>query len=155
MFPLISLEGDLLIVGRVRGQMTRSHRLLIPREARLRMVATAHQQYCKHQGPDGTLWALHTGCYWPGQVRDVTDYVSTCGNCWSKKYPPAKHQCFERYTRTAGYVGQMVCADLIGPLPETAEHRFKYCLTALDVFSRFLYLVPIKNKTAEAAIRKK
>ena len=149
MFPLISLEGDLLIVGRVRGQMTRSHRLLIPREARLRMVATAHQQYCKHQGPDGTLWALHTGCYWPGQVRDVTDYVSTCGNCWSKKYPPAKHQCFERYTRTAGYVGQMVCADLIGPLPETAEHRFKYCLTALDVFSRFLYLVPIKNKTAE------
>ena len=149
MLPLISLEGDLLVVKRMRGQMTRSHRLLVPRKARLRIVAAAHQQYCKHQGVDSTLWSLHTGCFWPGQARDVTDYVSTCGSCWSKRYPPAKHQSYERFSRTAGYVGQLLAADLIGPLPESSEGNFRYCLTALDLFSRYLYLVPIKNKAAE------
>ena len=149
LLPLISLEGDLLVVQRMRGQMTRSHRLLVPRKARLRMVATAHEQYCKHQGSDSTLWSLHTGCFWPGQARDVTDYVATCGSCWSKRYPPAKHQSYEKFSRTAGYVGQMVAADLIGPLPESSEGSFRYCLTALDLFSRYLYLVPLKNKKAE------
>ena len=149
LLPLISLEGDLLVVERVRGQMTRSHRLLVPRKARLRMVATAHEQYCKHQGSDSTLWSLHTGCFWPGLARDVTDYVATCGSCWSKRYPPAKHQSYEKFSRTAGYVGQMVAADLIGPLPESSEGNFRYCLTALDLFSRYLYLVPLKNKKAE------
>ena len=39
-----------------------------------------HQQYCKHQGVDATLWSLHTSTHWPGQTRDVTDFVSTCGS---------------------------------------------------------------------------
>ena len=145
---LICLEGELLVVRRMRGQMTRSHRLLIPRQARLRLVAAAHQQYCKHQGVDATLWSLHTSTHWPGQTRDVTDFVSTCGSCWSKRYPPAKHRMYERFTRTAGYVGQVTAADLIGPLPPSPE-GFKYCLTAMDIWSRYLYLVPLRSKKME------
>ena len=145
---LICLEGELLVVRRMRGQMTRSHRLLIPRQARLRLVAAAHQQYCKHQGMDATLWSLHTSTHWPGQTRDVTDFVSTCGSCWSKRYPPAKHRMYERFTRTAGYVGQVTAADLIGPLPPSPE-GFKYCLTAMDIWSRYLYLVPLRSKKME------
>ena len=145
---LICLEGELMVVKRMRGQMTRSHRLLIPRQARLRLVAAAHQQYCKHQGVDATLWSLHTSTHWPGQTRDVTDFVSTCGSCWSKRYPPAKHRMYERFTRTAGYVGQVTAADLIGPLPPSPE-GFKFCLTAMDLWSRYLYLVPLKSKKME------
>ena len=145
---LICLEGELLVVRRMRGQMTRSHRLLIPRQARLRLVAAAHQQYCKHQGMDATLWSLHTSTHWPGQTRDVTDFVSTCGSCWSKRYPPAKHRMYERFTRTAGYVGQVTASDLIGPLPPSPE-GFKYCLTAMDIWSRYLYLVPLRSKKME------
>ena len=147
MLHLIRLEGELLVVQRMRGQMTRAHRLLVPRAVRLRIVAAGHQQYCKHRGPDSTVWSIHTGCYWPGLTRDVEDYVSTCGSCWQKRYPPAKHQSFDRFTRTAGYVGQLLAADLIGPLPN--EEGYRYCLTALDLFSRYLYLVPLRNKTAE------
>ena len=55
---------------------------------------------------------------------------------------------YERFTRTAGYVGQVTAADLIGPLPPSPE-GFKYCLTAMDIWSRYLYLVPLRSKKME------
>ena len=126
---------------------TRDVRLLLPQEARLRIVASHHELCCGHLGTDYTTRSIQSWCWWPGLVSQVTNYVSSCQRCRMKRFPvrPATHT--NAFIKTAGFVGELNSIDLIGPFPSGLNGE-TYCLTSIDMFSKHLFAVPVRGKTA-------
>lgn len=99
-----------------------------------------------HGGVQVTLERLKKFAFWPGMSKDVPKYVKSCSVCLKckpmrdvpaplRRFPGVREK-FER-----------IHLDLVGPLPVTNEGA-KYVLTVIDVLTRFLIAVPIRNKEA-------
>ena len=65
----------------------------------------------------------------------------------TEKFPAKPVQPSNRYIKSSGFVGECVCIDLFGPMPP-GRNEETYCLTAIDVFSKYLFAIPIKGKSA-------
>ena len=44
--------------------------------------------------------------------------------------------------------GQLLCMDLVGPLPETTKGN-KHILVVTDAFTKYSEVIPLSNQTAE------
>ncbi len=100
-----------------------------------------------HPGRERTLATLRTHYYWPTMKIDTEKYVNQCTKCAVYKgvatglapiqqYPPPTRP-FER-----------VSVDLL-QLPPSHQGS-KYVVVMVDMFSRFVILEPIAEKTARA-----
>ena len=111
------------------------------------MTASHHELCCGHLAVDYTCRLIQTLFWWPGLISQVSSYVSTCQRCRQKRFPARPVQHSNRFIKTSGYVGEIDCVDLIGPFPAGTNNE-TYCLTSIDLFSKFLTAVPIVGKTA-------
>ena len=148
----IRLENGLLVMDRLSSDPpspTRDTRLLLPQGARLRVTAAHHEMCCGHLGSDYTCRSIQTWCYWPGLISQVSCYVSTCQRCRQKRFPAKPVKPSNRFIKTSGFVGETNSIDLIGPFPP-GPHNENFCLTSIDLFSKYLIVVPIVGKTAQA-----
>ena len=148
----IRLENGLLVMDRLSSDPpspTRDTRLLLPQGARLRVTAAHHEMCCGHLGSDYTCRSIQTWCYWPGLISQVSCYVATCLRCRQKRFPAKPVKPSNRFIKTSGFIGEVNSIDLIGPFP-AGPHNETYCLTSIDLFSKYLIVVPIVGKTAQA-----
>ena len=146
----IQLENDLLVMDKLSVDPpapTRESRLLLPQAARLRVVAAHHELCCSHLGTYYTTRSVQTWAWWPGIISQTANYVSSCQKCRRKRFPAKPIQPSNRYIKSSGFVGECVCIDLFGPMPP-GRNEETYCLTAIDVFSKYLFAIPIKGKSA-------
>ena len=127
---------------------TRESRLLLPQATRLRVVATHHELCCSHLGVDYTTRAVQTWAWWPGIVSQTANYVSSCQKCRQKRFPAKPVKPSKRYIKSSGFVGVCICIDFFGPMPAGSNEE-TYCLTAIDLFSKYLFAIPIKGKSAQ------
>ena len=85
--------------------------------------------------------------------RDVKMFVAKCRKC--AEYHSGNKLPRNGYLRpsggSVGSPGQRLSADLIGPLP--ASNGFKYCLTISDMFTKFLHIERLRDKTAISVAR--
>ena len=79
----------------------------------------------------------------------LLDYIKNCFSCLrtkvvknselrSQMLSVASQQC---------YHGDLLEVDLVGKLKPS--HGYTHVLTAMDVFSRYLFAIPIRNASAE------
>ena len=129
---------------------TRDTRLILPHGARLRVVAAHHELCCGHLAVDYTVRSVQSWCWWPTIVSQISNYIATCQRCRQKRFQAKPVKPSNRFLKTSGYVGQIVCVDLIGPFPGT--HNETFCLTCVDLFSKYLTAVPITGKSAPVAM---
>lgn len=87
--------------------------------------------------------------YWPGMRRKIRAVLKTCDICQKAKKP--------NNTLTGPLqpiipkdVGELVAVDFFGPLPRSTG-GVTYLLVAVDVFSKFIKLFPLKRANAKAA----
>ena len=146
----IRLENGVLVMERLSNDPpspTRDTRVLLPHGAGLRVTASHHELCCGHLAVNYKTRSIQTLCWWPGLISQVSNYVSTCLRCRQKRFPVRPPQPSNRFIKTSGYVGETNCVDLIGPFPAGGNNE-TYCLTSIDLFSKFLTAVPIIGKTA-------
>ena len=98
------------------------------------------------------LHQLKERFYWPGSAHAVREYCATCVTCCTRKSAAPKRKA-ELQTIQAGYPLQVVCVDIMGPLPETEEGS-KYVLVAVDYFTRWVEAYGIPNQEATTVGRK-
>ena len=99
------------------------------------------------------LHQLKERFYWPGSAHACgEEYCATCVTCCTRKSAAPKRKA-ELQTIQAGYPLQVVCVDIMGPLPETEEGS-KYVLVAVDYFTRWVEAYGIPNQEATTVGRK-
>lgn len=125
-------------------------RIVLPSEKVRDAIWEAHNNFPSiHPGVMKTYMRVKETYYWPNMFRDVTDTLRTCEICKAHKISntqPRGQMCFPKNV-TAPL--QMLSIDLVGPLP-TAYYGYKYILTMVDVFSKYVWLVSLKKVDARS-----
>jgi hypothetical protein len=84
-------------------------------------------------------------------VEKVLEYLllradDACSNKYSRCKPGRQGKLRET-APTVGGSGELLSIDLVGKLPTSGGYQ--YILSAQDVFTKYLFLIPLRDKTAE------
>ena len=123
----------------VDGLMVRGERLVIPRELRVAVLEAAHEG-CP--GRDSMLHQLRVDTWWPGQTKDVKDWVDSCDSCAAsvdRNYPAPM---VLRETPQAAW--QHCSADFKGPIG--GKYYFH---VLIDNYSRWPEVEIVKSTSFE------
>ena len=117
--------------------------LMVPRSLRQTIIGQVHEM--GHLGTAKTQDRLRQYAYWRGWKQDVAVFVRRCERC-------------NRYRRTNQYkqgplqplpvctIMQRLHVDLMGPLVKS--RHYKYLMSAVCPFSKYLIAVPLPDKSA-------
>ena len=105
-----------------------------------------------HLGEGKMLWRLKERFYWPGCSDGVREWCRACARCAMRKSPAPKNRAKLQSLR-AGYPMQIVCIDIMGPLPITVKGS-KYVLVAADCFTKWVEAYGIPNQEAGTVVVK-
>ena len=121
-----------------------NHRDFVPAALRPHYLHVTHRtRVLNHPGITTMNKVLARHLYWPCMQADVEEFVGGCLACLrSKTSKPTKNGASVRVIpeKPLSVVGM----DVYGPLPPSKE-GYKYVLTIIDHFSRFVRFVPLKD----------
>ena len=98
-----------------------------------------------HLGEGKMLGKLKERFYWPGCSEAVGEWCKGCIRCSTRKSSAPKRRANLQTLRAGGYPMQIVCVDIMGPLPETGKGS-KYVLVAS--FTKWVEAYGIPNQEA-------
>jgi len=99
-----------------------------------------------HAGIERTRERLQEIAYWKGWTGDVQAYVQRCPICTAHR-PGSRRKQGEMQQALACDVMQKVHVDLVGLFP-TSKGGYKYLLTAICSFTKYLVCMPIRDKVS-------
>ena len=134
---------DGVLWRRVLGGGEGKLQLVVPAKLRQDILRSLHEgALSAHLGEEKMRNLLKERFYWPSCADDVSE---------SETHAPKRRAGLQ--TLQVGYPLQMVCVDLLGPLPET-ETGSRYVLVAVDHFTKWAEAYGIPNQEAATVARK-
>lgn len=143
------VEGILIRRGAVSGAVW--HAYWIPQSMRSDLLALVHGDpdhngTDRHPGVAKMLLLMRDQYYWPKMHADVKAYVSSCRICQlSKRHATPKAGNYS--VRVATALFETVSVDLMD-FARSPSRGNRYLLVVQDLYSRFIFLIPLKNKEA-------
>ncbi|KAJ8730401.1 hypothetical protein PYW07_017439 [Mythimna separata] len=102
-----------------------------------------------HLGSTRMLKRIQEKYYWKNMRSDVENYVKKCPQCQTNKALRKVNRAPMQITSLSTRPFERVALDIVGPLPEAGNDRFRYILTLQDDLTKFSTAYPITNTTAE------
>lgn len=104
-----------------------------------------------HIGVAKTIQLMkYNGYKWRHLDSEVRQYIISCPFC-AKRKTVKPRQCQTPLHINANRPFEKVMIDIAGPLPSTATGHL-YILGIIDIFSRYIVLIPLKKITTEVVI---
>lgn len=153
----LKLQNDLLYIRSKHDEKCYDPNCLwkicVPREHREKIIQENHDDPSScHLGRFKTLSKLRERYYWPKMTETIIDYVNRCETCKcvkpnNKIRTPPMGKFVE-----AKLPWRIVASDICGPYV-TSKRGFRFLLVAIDLFSKFTILKPVRSATAEAMVK--
>ncbi|KAG5877740.1 hypothetical protein JTB14_005975 [Gonioctena quinquepunctata] len=122
---------------------------VIPKNKRKDILLKCHDDpQAGHPGVFKTFKRVSEHFYWPKMKADISSHVKRCKVCCENKPEQRKPAGLLTPHRVVDRPFQLVCCDLIGPLPRS-NRGFKFILVIVDNFSKFSLVIPLRNSTAK------
>ena len=124
--------------------------LVIPQNARNEVLLRLHYPKTEgHRGVRKTTEECRHRFYWPHFQDDIRDFIENCMTCIQTKRTPDRNlrPPLQPVTSTTSFPGEMMQIDLIGPFKPTGG--FTQVLTAVDVFTKYIFAIPLRRITAQ------
>ena len=118
--------------------------IVIPATLRASACEMAHKE--GHLGERKSVSRAQRLFYWPKMWTDVKKYVQHCATCQMYRNEGGLQRKHQRLPPVEDK-GQRVSLDIIDLHYGTLGYR--YCLTVIDHYSRFLRVYPMRNKTSQ------
>ena len=129
--------------------------MVLPGKIRRQYVERLHADL-GHFGESKTCEALQRRAYFPRWRHYAKMIVNTCTVC--NKSQRGRQALKQTPLRPMTEFRPMAVlhADLVGPIPAGSNCKgqtgFQYILTVIDAATRYLWLLPLRNKTAETVL---
>lgn len=153
----LKIENDLLYIRSKYDEDCQNKnclwRICVPLEQRENIIKENHDELSScHFGRFKTLAKIKSRYHWPKMTKEIEEYVRNCEVCKLIKprnvvsAPPAGQFVQARMP------WRIVATDICGPyVPSRRGNRF--LLVAIDVFSKFTIVRPVRNATAESVTK--
>ena len=128
--------------------------LCVPKHLWTELIYRLHNSKQKgHKGISNTLLELRKGFYFPRYQESIRDYIINCTTCHQAKNckPTSQRPPLQPVSALQFYPEDMMKVDIVAKLPDCKG--YKYILLAMDVFSKYLFAIPIKHSDASTAAR--
>jgi hypothetical protein len=125
--------------------------VMLPKSLIQRCMHTYHEGWA-HGGSQRTLDTIKLYYFWPTMRADVLMHVDECIPCKLRKSYGRRPKVPVASYPPANYPLSRVHMDLTGPLPTTDGNKHKYILVVKDYLTKFVWLFPLKDKTAKAVV---
>jgi len=148
------VDGALYRKFHIHNGTTSHLQIVLPASLRKEYVMLVHNNNL-HMGVSKTLAELAKRVYFPGARTLVELVLKTCHECARYHRGPAPHQTYLRPMQAARPL-DVLQIDLVGSLTEgrksNGQRGFYWILTAIDTYTKYLFAVPLKNKSAETVV---
>ena len=106
-----------------------------------------------HLGMTRTTEEFRKRFYLPGFTEFLTNTIRNCLTCLQLKRASAKYQIppLQTISSLQCFPGDMMQIDIVGPMKSPV---YKFVLTGIDVFSKYLFAAPLTNASADTVARK-
>ena len=102
-----------------------------------------------HPGIERLRMSISLKYYWEDLQQDTRDYVRNCRFCAARKADNTKGKIPRFRFPNTRIPFQRTNIDIIGPLPITDEHEYRYILVIKEPITQWIEAVPLPDKTAE------
>ncbi|GFV84363.1 retrovirus-related Pol polyprotein from transposon 412 [Trichonephila clavipes] len=103
-----------------------------------------------HLGAHTTIQRIKFSFYWPGMVKEIKAYCSSCHGCQLRKVIRSVDKIPITPVSRPELPFQVVNVDLIGPVNPVSSQKHKYILCLMDQHSRWPEAIPLKSLTAKS-----
>lgn len=126
------------------------YKLCVPK-SQVRDLILAHHIGNGHFGRAKTYSQMKEIFYWPKMQRHIGQIVAACDLCQKAKCSKINKGTLNAVVQERP--GDLVCTDLIGPLP-ASRGGVTQLLVLVDAFSKYVKLYALKRATARAIVNK-
>ena len=126
---------------------------VIPKHLRKELLLRLHNTKTEsHRGMRKTIEECRRKYYWPNYHMDIRDWISNCLTCMQIKPIPTQHikPPLQSLSSQTAFPGDMLQVDLVGPF--TPAGGYTHIITAIDVFTKYLFATPIRRVTARTVV---
>lgn len=121
---------------------------VVPMSERRKILHYCHDHITAgHLGIRKTLSKVRNIFYWPGQQRDVKQYIAGCDTC-SRRKGPYRTQKTPMQIVGTGSPMERLAIDILGDLPIT-DRGNRYVLVVSDYFTKWTEAFPMPDMTAQ------
>ena len=111
-----------------------------------------NSQTAGHLGTKATIQEFRKRFFYPGFTEHFISFNKNCLTCLQLNRNPKNHITpkLQPVSSLQSYPGDMLQIDLVGPIK---SWQFKYVLSGIDVFTKYLFAVPLTNGYADTVAR--
>lgn len=125
-------------------------RAYVPESMIKQLITECHEIY-GHVGAAKCYRMLSHDFYYPKLAKTVRQEIARCDRCQRCKVPN-RYSYAKMQNIIPDGVGELVSIDFFGPLPPS-QGNYRWLIVAIDAFSKFTKLYPLKTANAQSTIR--
>ncbi|GFW22454.1 retrovirus-related Pol polyprotein from transposon 412 [Trichonephila clavipes] len=144
------IENDILYHEELLGG-NGIKQLVIPEMRKRKILEIVHESvFGAHLGAHKTIQRIKFSFYWPGMVKEIKAYCSSCHGCQLRKVIRSVDKSPITPVSRPELPFQVVNVDLIGPVDPVSSQGHKYILCLMDQHSRWPEAIPLKSLMAKS-----